>query len=52
MHITDLYELEQAISKISNLTDTNREEIVNALIGIAWDEESAGNINQFILDGD
>lgn len=50
MKLNQLHQIEDAIEKISNATGTEKIEIISALTGIAWDEEDAGEIGEFMID--
>tara|TARA_R110000772_G_scaffold249530_2_gene363979 strand:- start:90880 stop:91035 length:156 start_codon:yes stop_codon:yes gene_type:complete len=45
----DIEELANIVKRLSQILDCNSQEIVNSLIGVAWDEEMAGDINQRII---
>jgi hypothetical protein len=50
MKLNKLHQIEDAIEKISNATGSPKLEIISALTGIAWDEEEAGEIGEFMID--
>ena len=45
--LKSLYLLADAVERISEITETNIPDIVDALIGVAWDEEDASEIKQY-----
>jgi len=50
MNLNTLIVLGQGIEKIAHATGCKLTEIIDALTGIAWDEEDAGRIREFLID--
>ena len=50
MKLNELLILESALNQIADVTDTEVSEIIDALIGVAWDEENAGQIKRACYD--
>jgi hypothetical protein len=50
MKLNQLHQIEDAIEKISNAMDVPKLEIISALTGIAWSEEEASEIGEFMID--
>src|SRR5690606_1081984 len=42
--------IKEGIERIAAVTDTDATEIIEALIGLAWDDEDAGIIHRFMID--
>ena len=53
MKLNDLYRIQDALEIICESSEaTNYEEVVDALIGVCWDEETAGEIKFSMQDDD
>lgn len=52
MKLNHLILIGDAVEKIHELTETDIPDIVDALTGIAWDEEDAGQIKAYHADED
>lgn len=50
MKLNHLHLLEGGIKRIATVTDTDTAEIIEALTGVAWDEEDAVSIREFMID--
>ena len=50
MKLNHLILIGNAVEKIHELTETDIPDIVDALTGIAWDEEDAGQIKAYHAD--
>jgi hypothetical protein len=48
MEPTQLVQLAVSVLQISYITDTRRNDIIEALTGLAWSEEEASEIRSFI----
>lgn len=50
MKLNHLHLIEEGIERIAAVTDTDTTEIIEALTGVAWNEEDAGRIREFMID--
>ena len=50
MKLNDLREIQDAIETISEVTNADYEEIIDALISVCWSEEEAGDIKFSMID--
>ena len=50
MKNNELYKIQDAVEVISEITDANYEEIIDALVPLCWDEETAGDIKFSMID--
>lgn len=50
MTLKDLLLIEEALNKISSVTNTDVEEIIDELTGVAWSEEDASRIKEFVIE--
>jgi hypothetical protein len=50
MNLNTLIVLEQGIDKIAQATGCKLTEIIDALTGIAWDEEDASKLREYVID--
>lgn len=50
MKLNHLHLIEEGIERIAAVTGTDTAEIIEALTGVAWDEEDAGGIREFMID--
>lgn len=50
MKLNNLIRIEEAITILVEQTDTNASEIIDSLIGVAWSEEEAFCIKDFVID--
>lgn len=46
MKLNELLLLESALNTVADVTETEVSVIIDALVGIAWDEEDAGRIKR------